>query len=92
VSLLTDKHEISPNWKNYYEGDLFSRADLYKEEVRSCMVYLKLKKVKRLILENQRDLENKVSDEDLIIMLHTHKHLKQVEMDLMKKVGTVIFR
>ena len=92
VSLLTDKHEISPNWKDYYEGDLFSRADLYKEEVRSCMVYLKLKKVKRLILENQRDLENKVSDEDLIIMLHTHKHLKQVEMDLMKKVGTVIFR
>lgn len=92
VSLLTDKHEISPNWKNYYEGDLFSRADLYKEEVTSCMTYLKLKKVKRLILENQRDLETKLSDEDLIILLQTHKHLKQVEMDLMKKIGTVIFR
>lgn len=92
VSLLTDKHEISPNWKNYYEGDLFSREDLYKEEVTSCMTYLKLKKVKRLILENQHDLETKLSNEDLIILLQTHKHLKQVEMDLMKKVGTVIFR
>ena len=92
VSLLTDKHEISPNWKVYYEGDLFTRADLYKEEVNSCMTYLKLKKVKRLILENQRDLETKLSDDDLIILLHTHQHLKKVEMDLMKKIGTVIFR
>jgi len=92
VSLLTDKHEISPNWKDYYEGDLFTRADLYKEEVSSCMTYLKLKKVKRLILENQRDLETKLSDDDLIILLHTHQHLKKVEMDLMKKIGTVIFR
>jgi len=92
VSLLTDKHEISPNWKNYYEGDLLSRADLYKEEVTSCMTYLKLKKVKRLILENQRDLETELGEDDLITLLQTHKHLKQLEMELMKHVGTVIFR
>jgi DNA primase len=56
------------------------------------MTYLKLKKVKRLILENQRDLETELSEDDLITLLHTHKHLKQLEMELMKHVGTVIFR
>jgi len=92
ISLFTERYEISPNWKDYYEGDLFSRAQLYKEEVESCMIYLKLKKVKRLIIENQGDLEVIKEDEDLIILLQTHKHLKQVEMDLMRKIGTVIYK
>ena len=92
ISLFTDRYEISPNWKDYYEGELLSRAQLYREEVESCMMYLKLKKVKRLILENQRDLETENDDDNLIMLLQTHKHLKQLEMDLMKKIGTVIFK
>jgi DNA primase len=92
ISLFTDRYEISPNWKEYYEGELLSRAQLYREEVESCMMYLKLKKVKRLILENQRDLETENDDDNLIMLLQTHKHLKQLEMDLMKKIGTVIYK
>jgi DNA primase len=49
ISLFTDRYEISPNWKEYYEGELLSRAQLYREEVESCMMYLKLKKNKRSI-------------------------------------------
>lgn len=92
VSLFTEKHEISPNWSKFYKGDIKNRADLYKEEVQSCMTYLKIKKVKRLIVENQRDLEREVSDEDMLVLLHTHQHLKQVEMELMKEIGAVIYR
>lgn len=92
VSLLTEKHQISPNWTKVYKGDILNRNDLYKEEVLSCMTYLKLKKIKKLILENQLDLEKENSTEDIIILLQTHQHLKQVEMELMKKTGTVIFR
>ncbi len=92
ISLFTDRYEISPNWKDYYEGELLSRTQLYREEVESCMMYLKLKKVKRLILENQRDLETENDDDNLMMLLQTHKHLKQLEMDLMKKIGTVIFK
>lgn len=92
VSLLTEKHEISPNWKKYFKGDIQVRDQRYKEEVLSCMTYLKLKKVKRLIIENQLDLEKEQSTEDTIILLQTHRHLKQLEMDLMKSVGTVIFK
>jgi len=92
VSLLTEKHQISPNWTKVYKGDILNRNDLYKEEVLSCMTYLKLKKIKKLILENQLDLEKENSTEDMIILLQTHQHLKQVEMELMRKTGTVIFR
>ena len=92
VSLLTEKHQISPNWAKFYQGDILGREDLYKEEVRSSMTYLKLKKVKRLIIENQFDLEKEQSADDLIILLQTHKHLKELEMQLMKDIGTVIFK
>ena len=92
VSLLTEKHEISPNWSKYFKGDIQVRDQRYKEEVLSCMTYLKLKKVKRLIIENQLDLEKDQTSEDMIILLQTHRHLKQLEMDLMKSVGTVIYK
>ena len=92
VSLLTEKHQMSPNWTKFYKGDIQDRTSLYKEEVLSCMTYLKLKKVKRLIVENQKDLETEISDDDMLVLLHTHKHLKEVEMELMKNIGTVIFR
>ena len=56
------------------------------------MTYLKLKKIKRLIIQNQRDLENNPSEDDMMILLQTHRHLKELEMDLMKNIGTVIFK
>lgn len=92
VSLLTEKHQISPNWAKFYQGNILDRSDLYREEVRSSMTYLKLKKVKRLIVENQYDLEKEESQVDVIILLQTHKHLKELEMQLMKDIGTVIFK
>jgi len=92
VSLLTEKHQISPNWTKFYQGNILNRDQLYREEVRSSMTYLKLKKVKRLIVENQFDLEKEQSEDDLIILLQTHKHLKELEMQLMKDIGTVIFK
>lgn len=92
VSLLTEKHQISPNWAKFYQGNILDRSDLYREEVRSSMTYLKLKKVKRLIVENQYDLEKEQSQDDIIILLQTHKHLKELEMQLMKDIGTVIFK
>jgi DNA primase len=92
VSLLTEKHSISPNWDKFYKGEILGRDDRYKEEVVSSMTYLKLKKIKRLILENQRDLENNPTGDDMIILLQTHRHLKELEMELMKNIGTVIFK
>ena len=85
-------HEISPNWKEIFEGKILTREDLYKEEVFSTLNYLKLRKIKRLMDENQRDLEKSTSPEEQMVLLQTHQHLKQVEIDLTKQLGTVIFK
>ena len=92
MNVMDYNYEISHNWKEIFEGKILTRDDLYREEVFSTVNYLKLRKIKRLIDENQRDLEKQHSSDEQMVLLQTHQHLKQVEIDLTKKLGTVIFR
>lgn len=84
--------EISPNWKNIFEGKILTREDLYREEVFSTINYLKLRKIKRMIDENQRDMEKEKVSSEQIVFLQIHQHLKKMEIELTKQLGTVIFR
>ncbi len=92
LSIMDFNYEISPNWSAHFEGHIPTREDLFKEEVFSTLNYLKLRKIKRLIDENQLELEKAIGNDEQMICLQTHQHLKQVEMELTKQLGTVIFR
>lgn len=92
VSIMDFNHEISPNWKEHYDGHIATRDELYKEEVFSTLNYLKLRKIKRLMDENQRDLEKTNVAEEQLVLVQTHQHLKALEIELTKQMGTVIFR
>lgn len=92
VSLMDFPYEVSPNWKEHYEGKIFTRDDLYKEEVLSTLGYLKLRKIKRLIDMNQKDLEKSHTAEEQLLYIQTHQHLKKMERDLVESVGTVIVK
>ena len=94
INIMDYNTEISPNWKRIYEGRIPTREELYKEEVTSTLTYLKLRKIKKLIAENQREFELKLTGtfDDQVIYLQTHQHLKDLEMQLTKALGTVIFK
>lgn len=92
VNVMDYTYEISPNWKEIYEGKILTREDLYNEEVFSTLNYLKLRKIKRLMDENQRDLEKQQNPEEQMVLLQMHQHLKQMEIALTKTLGTVIFK
>ncbi|MCC6289494.1 MAG: DNA primase [Chitinophagaceae bacterium] len=92
VGLMDTKYELSPNWKEHYDGPLPTREQLYKEEVLSTLHYLKLRKIKRLMEENLLDLEKSQLPEEQLTLLQTHQHLKQIKVALTKAYGTVIFR
>ena len=63
----------------------------YLTEIEISLMYFKLRKVKKMIEQNQKDLEVAKEAEELNL-LHIHKHLKQVERDLTQNIGTVIFK
>ena len=92
VSLLEFPYELSPNWKDHFEGRIFTRDDLYKEEITSTVNYLKLRKVKKMIEENQKDLSRISSPDEQMVIIQTHQALKQMEIELLKNIGTVIHK
>lgn len=61
-------------------------------EVESALSYLKLKKIKRMLLENQVDLEKKHTPEEYQNLAQTHEHLKQMEREISGKLGSVIIK
>jgi DNA primase len=66
--------------------------DRTNEEVDSAINYLKLRKVKRMLLENQLDLEKPHTQDEYMMLNQTHEHLKQMEIELTRRMGTVIIK
>ncbi len=66
--------------------------DRTNEEVESVINYLKLRKVKRMLLENQVDLEKPHTPEEFAVLHQTPEHLKEMEIGLARKLGSVIIR
>jgi len=66
--------------------------DKTSEKVLSAVNYLKLRKIKRMLLENQVDMEKEHTPEELNVLRETHRHLKKMEMELTQALGTVVIR
>lgn len=62
------------------------------ETVESAVTYLKLRKIKRMLLENQLDMEKEHTQEEFSMLHSTHEHLKKMEMSLTRKSGAVIVK
>ena len=92
VSLIEFPYEISPNWLNTYEVPVATREDNYKEEILSTVSYLELRKIKRLIDVNQRELENTKSPETQMLLIQTHMKLKELETRITQSFGAVILK
>lgn len=93
VSLNDIRHELSPRWKeSRLDVYIPTRDERYREEITSVLTYLKLRKIKQMIDENQKDMENPHSSEELMTLIRTHQHLKQMEQQLTRNMGTVIYR
>ena len=92
VSIMDLHYDLSPNWSEVYEGKITQPDEQYKEDVLSTMRYLKLRKIKRLIEENQKDWDKIESAEDLRTLMQTHQHLKDMEKALLTDLGTVILK
>ena len=96
-NLFTQSYEdfmktIAPDSEKKLMGFLKMDEDKTNDEVESVVNYLKLRKIKRMLLENQLDMEKQHSPEEQSMLHQTHEHLKQLEMELTKKMGAVIIR
>ncbi len=92
VSVMDFAYELSPKWNEHFDGKLPTTDDIYRADVKSAVTYLKIRKIRRLMDENQQDMQRPHTSEELLVLLQTHVHLKQMEQDMIKSNGTVIFK
>lgn len=57
--------------------------------VMDAVIYLKIKKLRKLIQENQDDMQLPHSEEELKVLIQTHQHLKNMEKECLKSGMTV---
>ena len=92
MKITADADDLSPNWREFYKGYIASREDLYRNEVASILSYLQLRKIKRLMMENQIELEKSADPEQQLLLIQTHIELKKMEQAITKNTGTVIYK
>jgi DNA primase len=84
-------YELSQKWDEVMEGMNILNRDTMHQDVLMSVNYFKLRKIKKMFEENQRDMETAGFD-DFKRLLEVHKHLKAIETELTKKIGTVILK
>ncbi len=86
------KSKVLYNENSRNEIYSYNTDDNYKDDVDGVLIYLKLKKIKRLILLNEEDLKKASSTMDEIKHYQeVHMHLKQMQIELAKRKGTILY-
>ncbi len=91
VSLFEPDHELSTRWNEKLGKPEREEVKDIINEIEIGLMYFKLRKVKKMISQNQMDLEA-APEKEQIQLLQIHKHLKEVERALTQGIGTVIMK
>jgi DNA primase len=91
MGLFEPEHELSLRWNEKLGIQKVVEGISFQHEIEVSLLYYKLRKIKKMIRQNQEDMEQ-VHGEEQIQLLHIHKHLKDAERELTKIIGTVIFK
>ena len=74
------------------EEALKRNARLRHEGTANLVKAARSSAVKRMIAQNQQDLERPHTSEEQLMLIQTHQHLKQLERELLHQAGTVIIK
>jgi DNA primase len=92
TSLIEFPYEVSEGWEKKYEMPVPTKEDNYIDDITSSLRYLQLRKIKKLISLNEDELSKTTLLERQMLLIQTHNHLKNIEIQLTKEIGTVIMK
>jgi DNA primase len=92
INITVFPFELSSRWDEKLEGMNINNRDTSHQDVKMSVNYFKLRKIKKMFDENQRDMEQATQLDEQLRLIEIHKHLKQIEIELTQQLGTVILR
>lgn len=92
ISIMASPYELSQNWDVIMEGKNITTQDVSREDVILSLSYFKLRKLKKMLQQNQLDMQQTTDAETLNRCIAVHKSLKEIEQEITKILGTVIIQ
>ena len=91
IELISTPYELSPNW---LKKRIFVKTekDRLKLLVVSSVLSFKAKKVDKMIIDNRKEIQKAGNDEDRIILQQKHISLKNISMDINRKLSRIIIK
>lgn len=92
VNITMFPYELSRRWDEVLQIVNNTANDTSKQDVLMSLNYFKLRKIKKMFDQNQQDIERAKTFEEQMRLIELHKHLKDIEVQLTKELGTVILK
>jgi len=89
IDLLTERHVLSPNWKDRHKIHVKRDRDQLHDAIEEAVDILKERRVDRMIRDRQEQLRT-TDDANLMILLAEIKAYTEVKQRLAKKTGRVV--
>lgn len=93
VELLSPRYSLSENWQEMHRIDVpLEEEDMYRTVERSVL-YLKKKKVLRMLEESRQKLKEAHEDgSDLLPLMEFHLRLEKIKAEISKNLGIDVLR
>jgi DNA primase len=91
IAITIFPYELNAGWDNLVDGKKITGQDNSHQDVIMSLNYYKLRKIKKMFDQNQYDMERADMDGQMQL-IKIHKHLKDLEQQITKQLGTVILR
>ncbi|MFC4231978.1 DNA primase [Parasediminibacterium paludis] len=91
IAITIFPYELNAGWDNLIDGKKITGQDNSHQDVIMSLNYYKLRKIKKMFDQNQYDMEHADIDGQMQL-IKIHKHLKDMEQQITRQLGTVILR
>lgn len=92
VSLLSSPYNLSPNWNTMHGIFVPKEEELLKHAVLSAIFHLKMRKIMRLINENQLKLKEARNEAEMTELQSIHIYLTGIKQRISEALGAVILK
>jgi DNA primase len=92
ISLMTERWEISPNWKEKFHIHIPHENELLETVVFTNVARLKFRVIQKLITENLIKMKKATEEGEQDQLFRIHSELKKSEIELAKVLGIVVSR
>lgn len=92
ADVSTSKHHLSPVWANKHDIFIKSPDENYSKDLTSSLAYLRLKKVDRLVEDNQEKIKHAKTDEEIMDAQRMLIQLQAIRKELSDFLGMVVLK